>query len=93
MEDIRMTDWYWKYRKADDDQNAERAAEIKKRRRYARFLKWARRILLVEMAVIGFESLSKFGCLVRGYPSIGGEGILLVVLAGASIWYLHQLIK
>lgn len=92
-EDIRMEEWYWKYQKEDDDQNDERALNVKKNRRYSRFLKWARRILLVELAVIGFEGLFRFGSLIRGYDSIGGEGILLIALAGVSVWYLRQLIK
>lgn len=93
MDDIRMENWYWTRVKEDDIQNAERTTEIKKHRRYARFLKWARRILLVELAVIGFEGLFRFGSLIRGYDSIGGEGILLIALAGVSVWYLRQLIK
>lgn len=93
MEDIKMEPWYWARVKEHDIQNAERGIEIRRHRRYARFLKWARRILLIELAVIGFEALFKLGSLVRGYPSIGGEGALVIALAGASAWYLHRLMK
>ncbi len=89
-EDIRMEEWFWKYQKEDDDQNDERALNVKKNRRYSRFLKWARRILLVELAVIGIEALYRFGSVIRGYNSFGGESLVLIALAGAALWYISR---
>ena len=91
MDDIRMENWYWTRVKEDDIQNAERTTEIKKRRRYARFLKWARRILLVELTVISMEGLYRFGGLIRGYNSFGGESLVLIALAGcAAYWFWER---
>lgn len=91
MEDIRMENWYWRKFKESDRQDNERELETKKNRRHARFLKWARRILLVEATCIGVEVLYKLGHFVRGYDSIGGEGLLVIALAGcAAYWFWER---
>ena len=93
MEDIRMEDFYWRYQKEDDMEEVEKDVKRKKRRRYANWLKWARRILMVELAVILWEGMFQFGHLVRGYSSVGGESIALLALIGYSAWQLHKIIK
>ena len=91
--DIRYESWYWPGLQKDDHEAAQRSRKGRQRRRNARWMKWARRVLLAELAVILFEGMFQFGDLVRGYPSIGGEGIALLALIGFSAWKLRELIK
>ncbi len=90
MENIKMEPWYWSKFKESEKQNNERELEVKKNRRHARFLKWARRILLAEATCIGVEVLYKLGHFVRGYDSIGGEGLLVIALAGAAAYWFWE---
>ena len=90
MNDIRMEDWYWQYQKADDIAEDEINSRIRKRQRYIRFRSAARKILLVELGVIGIEALWKFGGLIRGYNSFGGESLLLIALAGFALWKIRR---
>lgn len=90
---IRMENWIWSYIKRDEDNESERKTEMRKRARYARFLKWARRILFVEAAVIGFEGLYQLGSLVRGYPSIGGESMVIVALFAFAAYKFREIAK
>lgn len=90
MNDIRVENWYWKYQKEDDAVEAERNTRIKKRQRFLRFRGAARKILLVELGVIGIEALYHFGALIRGYNSFGGESLVLIALAGAALWYISR---
>lgn len=91
--DIRMENWYWTGQHQDDLKESKRIKVKRQRRHYARWMKWARRILLAEMFVIGFEGLYQFGRLIRGYNSFGGESILLIALAGCAAWHLRKIIK
>lgn len=90
MENIRMEDWFWSYQNEDDAIEAERCTRIKKRQRFLRFRSAARKILLVELGVIGIEVLYHFGALIRGYNSFGGESLVLIALACAAVWQISR---
>jgi hypothetical protein len=93
MEDIRMENWFWSYKKEDEQEDVERNKTKRKRQRNARWMKWARRVLMVELGVILIEGMFQFGHLVRGYNSFGGESLVLLALIGAGAWQLRQIIK
>ncbi len=92
-QDIRMEDWFWKCQGEDEKQEAAKDAEVRQSRKDTRWMKWARRVLLVEMAVILFEAMYRFGSVVRGYNSFGGESVLLLALIGVSAWQLRDILK
>jgi len=91
--DIRYEDWYWNGQHQEDHAEAERSRKGRQRRRNARWMKWARRILMVELGVVLFEGCYQFGHLVRGYNSFGGESVALLALIGFSAWQLRRIIK
>ena len=93
MNDIRMEDWYWKCQQENDLEDANRIADGRQRRKNARWMKWARRVLLVELAVIVFEAMYQFGYVIRGYNSFGGESLVLLGLIGFSAWQFRHLLK
>lgn len=90
MSDIRMEDWTARYQIEDDAIEAERCTRIKKRQRYLRFRGIARKVIALEVGVIGIEALYRFGHIIRGYNSIGGESLVLIALAGAALWYIGR---
>lgn len=92
-QDIRMEDWFWKCQSEDDKREAAKDTELKQSRKDTRWMNRVRRILLVEMAVILFEAMYRFGSVVRGYNSFGGESVLLLALIGVSAWRLRDIIK
>ena len=91
--DIRYESWFWAGQQEDDHEEAERSRKGRARRRNARWMKWARRILLAELAVILFEGCYQFGHLIRGYNSFGGESIALLALIGFSAWKLREIVR
>ena len=93
MEDIRYENWYWHGKHKDDLEDSDRIRTRRARRHNARWMKWARRILLAEIAVIGFEAMYRFGSLIRGYDSFGGESLLLIALAGVAAYKLREVLK
>lgn len=90
MSDIRMEDWTARYQIEDEADTAERNNRIKKRQRYLRFRGIARKVIALEVGVIGIEALYRFGHIIRGYNSIGGESLVLIALAGAALWYISR---
>ena len=90
MSDIRMEDWTAKHQIMDEAIEAERNQKIRKRQKYIRFRSIARTIFALELGVIGIEALYRFGHIIRGYNSIGGESLVLIVLAGAALWYISR---
>lgn len=90
MSDIRYEDWTARYQIEDEADTAERNSRIKKRQRYLRFRGIARKVIALEVGVIGIEALYRFGHLIRGYNSFGGESLVLIALAGAALWYISR---
>ena len=71
----------------------QRDRERRRNRKHARFMRISRWVLLIEMAVIIFEGMYRFGEVVRGYPSFGGESLVLMALIGVSAWKIRKIIK
>ena len=67
-----------------------RKAERETRRRNAKFMRIVKPIFAVECAVVLIEGLYRMGGLFRGYPSFGGEGMLVLALIGAGIYYIRH---
>lgn len=90
MSDIIYEDWTAKHQIMDEADTADRNNRIKRRQRYLRFRSIARKIFALELGVIGIEALYRFGSVIRGYDSIGGESLVLIALAGAALWYVGR---
>lgn len=88
--DIRYEDWTAKHQIMDEASEAERKQKIRKRQKYIRFRSIARKIFALELGVIGIEALYRFGSVIRGYNSFGGESLVLIVLAGLALWYIGR---
>ena len=88
--DIRYEDWTAKHQIMDEAIEAERNTRIKKRQKYIRFRGIARKVIALEVGVIGIEALYRFGHIIRGYNSFGGESLVLIALVGAALWYLRK---
>lgn len=91
--DLRYEDWFWNGQSQEDHQEAERLRKGRQRRRHARWMKWARRVLLVELGIILFEGMYQFGNVIRGYNSFGGESLLLLALIGFLAWKLREILR
>ena len=91
--DIRLEDYYWHAQHQEDLDEAERIREKRQRKRNASWMKWAKRVLMMEMAVILFEAMYQFGCVIRGYNSFGGESLVLIGLIGFFAWQFRHLLK
>ena len=90
MSDIVYEDWTAKHQIMDEAIEAERNQKIKKRQKYLRFRGIARKVIALEVGVIGIEALYRFGHIIRGYNSIGGESLVLIALAGLAIWHISR---
>ena len=91
--DIRMENFYWRCQKQGEQAEVEDLKKKRQRQRNARWMKWARRILMVELAVILFEGMYRFGYAIRGYNSFGGESMVILALIGFSAWKLKDILK
>ena len=91
--DIRMEDFYWKNKREEEIAEARKSSAIRQHRKYSRWLGAARKVLLVELAVILFEGAYRFGYVIRGYNSFGGESLFLMALAAFSVYKLRELMK
>lgn len=91
--DIRMENFYWAAQHREEQAEVEDLKKKRQRQRNARWMKWARRILMIEMSVILFEGMYRFGYAIRGYNSFGGESMVILALIGFSAWKLKDIIK
>lgn len=48
----------------------------------------------MELAILAFECMYRFGgTAIRGYPSFGGESMILIALIGAGLYRLRDILK
>lgn len=81
---------YWLPEERAAIEEAERTAEREARRKTARFVRAAKKVLAVEFAVVGFEALYRLGSLIRGYNSFGGESMLILAALAVYAYWQHK---
>lgn len=68
----------------------QRDADRRANRKNNRFLRIARKVLAVELAVILIEGMYHMGHFFRGYDSFGGESLLLLALIGGAVFWARR---
>lgn len=81
---------YWLPDELARIEEAGREAEREARRKTARFARVAKKVLLVEFTVVGFEALYRLGGLIRGYNSFGGESMLILAALAVYAYWQHK---
>lgn len=67
--------------------------KLKARRNRKRFLKIAKSVLAIECGVLLIEGLYRFGTVIRGYNSFGGESLLVVAGVAYFLYWGYQKAK